>query len=355
MTEETRKTWPQSPASTSVASAQGNAATFRSGVAARLSGVPVETLRVWERRYGVIRPARSARGQRLYSAEDVRRLTLIKQLLDQGFAIGTVFNLPKEELTRLLTAADARKTGWAVDGSVTAGRLQLALVGPTVGSRRFRESLLRHMAGTLLEITSQAVSAPAFTALQPVIAAQQVIIELPTLNQDSLAVVTQTVRHVGAGKAVVLYCFAPRKVVNDLRGAGHEVARALYDVDELAALCRTLLRLPTTGVPDSTRAGGMTLPPPPRFEESLLAAFAEASSTLYCECPRHLVELVNSLTAFERYSAECVNRGPDDAELHRQLQSTAGQARVLIEDALMRVALREGIPLQPSGSIRGDP
>ncbi|MBM4204585.1 MAG: MerR family transcriptional regulator [Gammaproteobacteria bacterium] len=334
------------PVSPPAASPQSDAATFRSGVAARLSGVPVETLRVWERRYGVIGPARSARGQRLYSAEDVRRLTLIKQLLDQGFAIGTVFNLSGNELTRLLSAADVTPTSLAARGMVSAGRLQLALVGPTVGSRRFRESLLRHVSGTALEVTTQAVSTQTFVVIQPVIGAQQVVIELPTLNQESLGVVTQTVRHVGAGKALVLYCFAPRKVINDLRGAGHDVARAVYDVDELAALCRTLLRLPSIKLVGGTsQTGEVEHPSPPRFEESELAAFAEATSSLYCECPRHLVELVISLTAFERYSAECVSSGPEDAELHRQLQLTAGRARMLIEDAVMRVALREGMTM----------
>ena len=67
--------------------------TYRSGAAARLAGVPVETLRVWERRYGLTEPARSARGQRQYSLEDVRRLGLIKQLVDAGNAIGALAHL----------------------------------------------------------------------------------------------------------------------------------------------------------------------------------------------------------------------------------------------------------------------
>ena len=33
---------------------------YRSGVAARLTGVPVDTLRIWERRYSVIGPRLSA-------------------------------------------------------------------------------------------------------------------------------------------------------------------------------------------------------------------------------------------------------------------------------------------------------
>ena len=50
------------------------AGVYRSGVAARLSGVPVDTLRIWERRYAVIGPPLSAGRQRLYSLADIRRL-----------------------------------------------------------------------------------------------------------------------------------------------------------------------------------------------------------------------------------------------------------------------------------------
>ena len=51
--------------------------TYRSGVAARLAGLSPETLRVWERRYNLSGAERSARGQRLYSAELVRLLIML--------------------------------------------------------------------------------------------------------------------------------------------------------------------------------------------------------------------------------------------------------------------------------------
>ena len=66
------------------ASGRDGAGLYRSGVAARLAGVPVNTLRVWERRYKVVGPSLSTGRQRLYSLADVRRLTLIKQLVDMG-------------------------------------------------------------------------------------------------------------------------------------------------------------------------------------------------------------------------------------------------------------------------------
>ena len=66
---------------------------YRSGAVARLTGIPVQTLRVWERRYRIVGPRQSATGQRQYSPDDVARLTVIKQLVDSGHAIGSIATL----------------------------------------------------------------------------------------------------------------------------------------------------------------------------------------------------------------------------------------------------------------------
>ena len=101
-------------------------AQYRSGVAARLAGLPVETLRVWERRYALSDTGRSERGQRLYSDVQVRRLRLIKQLVDQGHPIGALAQLPLEQL--------ARMTAGPVVGS-PAQPLRVALMGAALGRR----------------------------------------------------------------------------------------------------------------------------------------------------------------------------------------------------------------------------
>ena len=71
------------------------------GVAARLTGIQVETLRVWERRYSVIGPQVSATGRRLYASADLERLRLIKQLVDSGHPISSVASVPSEKLQEL--------------------------------------------------------------------------------------------------------------------------------------------------------------------------------------------------------------------------------------------------------------
>src|SRR5918995_6752378 len=59
---------------------------LRIGELARRTGVPTELLRAWERRYGLLAPARTAAGYRLYSASDVRRVGRMRELLADGLS-----------------------------------------------------------------------------------------------------------------------------------------------------------------------------------------------------------------------------------------------------------------------------
>ena len=56
------------------------------GRAAELTGVPSTTLRKWEQRYGVVVPQRSAGNYRLYDDEAVRRLSVMRTLVDAGWS-----------------------------------------------------------------------------------------------------------------------------------------------------------------------------------------------------------------------------------------------------------------------------
>ncbi len=54
--------------------------------AAELTGVAPDTLRAWERRYGVVAPQRSDGGYRLYDDLALRRLAAMKALVDAGWS-----------------------------------------------------------------------------------------------------------------------------------------------------------------------------------------------------------------------------------------------------------------------------
>ncbi len=315
--------------------------TYRSGIAARLAGIPVETLRVWERRYQIVGPRVDSRGHRLYSAEDVSRLALIRQLVDLGSPIGSVAGLPLASLRDMRSAAAAASQGASVGPAGSSRPVRVALVGEALTERIAHDGALH----SALEIVATCAGpAGAVEALRGV-AADVLAIELPVLQPEAAATLDALVEAVGARHAVVAYRFAPTAVVGALRDRGHTVVRAPLDVDELARICRDAI------APHAVRAptGAPPLPldpvPAPRFDDPSLARLARGLTTLYCECPRHLVDLLQSLGTFERYSAECANRSPADAVLHRYLQRVAGSARVLFEDALVRVARAEGLAL----------
>jgi MerR family transcriptional regulator, light-induced transcriptional regulator len=64
----------------------GDDGVLRIGELSKRSGVSPGLLRAWERRYGLLRPTRSAGGLRLYSAADVERVRLMNQHLAEGLA-----------------------------------------------------------------------------------------------------------------------------------------------------------------------------------------------------------------------------------------------------------------------------
>ena len=60
----------------------------RIGELSRRVGVAPETLRAWERRYGVLQPARTRGGYRVYGRDDERRARRMRELIAGGWAAG---------------------------------------------------------------------------------------------------------------------------------------------------------------------------------------------------------------------------------------------------------------------------
>lgn len=78
----------------------------------RRTGVPADTLRKWEQRYGVLRPTRTGGGQRRYSELDVARVEWLQERLGEGYRIGE---------------ASALLGGVGVEAARTPGELRRAL------------------------------------------------------------------------------------------------------------------------------------------------------------------------------------------------------------------------------------
>ena len=80
---------------------------------AKLTGIPLDTLRAWERRYQAVIPKRVARG-RLYSEQQIEKLLLLRRAVEQGHAIGQVAGLGVRQLREILdTSASLASNGSA--------------------------------------------------------------------------------------------------------------------------------------------------------------------------------------------------------------------------------------------------
>jgi methanogenic corrinoid protein MtbC1 len=77
------------------------------GALAKATGVPVETLRTWEQRYGFPVAERKPSGHRVYSIATVIRLRRVADALTRGHRASAVVAATDTELDRLLTATAA--------------------------------------------------------------------------------------------------------------------------------------------------------------------------------------------------------------------------------------------------------
>lgn len=77
---------------------------------AKLTGLSRDVIRVWERRFGLLKPTRGANRYRNYSDEDVALLRYLKEQLDAGASIGDLARVGREELMNRVRAATPRAT-----------------------------------------------------------------------------------------------------------------------------------------------------------------------------------------------------------------------------------------------------
>lgn len=92
---------------------------YRVGMVSRLTGVSTHTLRMWEKRYSAVVPRRTEAGGRLYADDDVARLRMLKQLTDEGHAIGSVARLTDDALHELLQKASPDAETSQIPGELT--------------------------------------------------------------------------------------------------------------------------------------------------------------------------------------------------------------------------------------------
>jgi DNA-binding transcriptional MerR regulator len=315
--------------------------TYGIGTAARLTGLTVHTIRVWERRYEAVLPERSEGGRRRYSVRQVKRLGLLKQLTDLGESIGSIASLDDDGLRQRLRTCRSQAE---VMRSAVLPPLRVAAM--SVAADRLVERLAAHAT----DLTCVTATADVGELLADLKSSRPnvLLLEYPAIDtrvRDEIL----TISAAGHGAlCVVLYRFAPSTRLAELEDAGVVTIRGPADD---ADLIRALTVAPATSAKEQATPPRPSFPPEPgelvvmqrRFSDAQLDRLARVTTSVDCECPWHLVDLIRSLTAFEVYSARCESESPEDAELHAYLHAQTSRARALIEESMVRLMEEEGI------------
>ena len=85
----------------------------------RRTGLSAHVIRIWEKRYAAVEPARTGTNRRLYSEQQIERLSLLRNLATAGHSIGLVARLETGELRRL--AAEASRDPGQAAGTRAGG------------------------------------------------------------------------------------------------------------------------------------------------------------------------------------------------------------------------------------------
>lgn len=317
-------------------------AVYRIGAVSRLTNIPTETLRVWERRYKVVEPQRTPGGNRVYEQHDVARLEIIKMLVDNGHAISTVANLPLEVLQERLK--EVQMAGHSVVINENE-KQQLLIIGQTLphtlgkggdgGYHDHRPDMLE-LVGIYPDVSSY-LKDPEREQVDTL------IVEFATLNEESL----NEVEMLRSSRMVVVYGFGQPELVKQMESKGCILLRGPVSWRVLGPVCYAGMTMAPERHADNENSQDALLdrePPKKKFTDRQLAHFLAISSTVRCECPRHVAELIIHLNRFEKYSAECENRNEEDALLHSYLRTMTARSRSIMEKAMIRLSEIEKIP-----------
>jgi DNA-binding transcriptional MerR regulator len=99
----------------------------------QLSGIKAHTIRIWEQRYGILRPVRTPTNIRTYCDNDLRRLLNVATLCSRGYRISKIAQLSEQELCQAVISCneDANSYCQQVNGLLAA---MLAMDEPQLNS-----------------------------------------------------------------------------------------------------------------------------------------------------------------------------------------------------------------------------
>jgi len=284
---------------------------YRIGTVASLTGISVERLRAWERRYDVS-PAHKAGKTRFYSKPQLERLKLIKHLIDQGQPISSLAALSAEQLAERVASQPPEPVLFSMHMP------RVGLVGPNLVmlEQQAQQTTERRR----VEVVSRWANMEAFaTEADSTDDADVLILQLPVLSVQAIDLAKKTFPK---AKVITVYQFATADRISQVQQAGTPTLKWPVSWAEIEHTA-----ISEGGSPN--RAGRTV---PRRFSDEELIAIAALSEDP-THCPEYLIEAIHQLNALGAYAEDC-SQTMADRSPYLSAQSDASQARAQLELAL---------------------
>ena len=315
---------------------EGIESVYKIGAVSKITNIPVDTLRIWERRYSVVVPIRSKNADRLYQSSDINRLTLLKMLVDRGHSIGTVARLSNNELSQRLRQHDNNtvttntkpltSTNVVAIGEVLSVQIQhsQSINNNFAFSHVYQNdnNFLNNYDGAAIDI---------------------LILEYPVIHEDHIGKINKLHQQSGAKHLILIYGFTNSAARKSLDKTDYTYIQAPISMDNLRREVLDLIKDKNINkevendIQLKKKASGRS------FSNKQLIEMSTASAVIECECPQHLSSMIIKLVQFEHYSLECIERYEKDADLHALLGNMAGHSRSILEQALLKVLEAENL------------
>jgi DNA-binding transcriptional MerR regulator/methylmalonyl-CoA mutase cobalamin-binding subunit len=265
------------------------------GQAAARAGVSVPLLRAWERRYGIVTPARTPAGYRLYDRDALDRLRTMRRLVDSGWT-------PRNAAAAILDGsvpADVRQSTEAIGADATEA---MALEVPRsfvdrfiaaardLDEARLEQTLDEMFAAGSFEQIAETHVLPALAALGEAWASGEIDVAAEHLASHSvqrrLAAAFQAAGRPTTGDGAILVGLPP--------GARHELGGLAFAVATRRAGLEVLYLGPDLPVTDWVDAAVRT-----RTRAAVIGSVIDADAAAAAQVARAIHEIVpRALIAF---------------------------------------------------------
>ncbi|MEP0202595.1 MAG: MerR family transcriptional regulator [Halioglobus sp.] len=304
------------------------------GTVARLTGLKPDTLRVWERRYGLGASHKSDTGRRQYTQADLEHLQLVSTLVGSGARIGEIAKSERKTLEMLL-----RNQGSRGVQALPATKPTVVFLGEQLCDwLEDHQGCIANVDAQLARVSLTHADSSSFGELKEV---DTLVVECPNLSSTALQNLSSLAQSLSASRVLVSYQFGNDRWLSELKEKGMIATSFPPDPAYLAFEISRSIAEKSTALGE-TNMGELVATRPRQFTEDELSAARLLKNSLDCECPRHIADLIRALANFEEYSSSCSVENWHDAAVHSCIYAYTGQARWLMERALSAVLEERG-------------